>query len=126
MTGNGRSLNTVLRRPVSEAPVVEIPHCAPSAQDVTALFQLRQKERSQDIRHRIAGSYIHPGVLVDLPPKKLLAIRTLVPQNFGAFHEVFIIDQQSPALAASDVLGLVKALCRKGATRTQVAAFVAS
>ena len=82
-------------------------------------LELTKQERRQELRWQIARSEIHPGVLVHLAAEELTAIGALLAQDLGALREMWIVQDQGPALAAADVLRFVKTQRRHRAERTQ-------
>src|SRR5580700_6776201 len=108
--GNGRSPDASLFRPAGKMLVVEVPNRGAALEYLIGLFKLCQQKGGQNIRRRVAGPYLDPGVLVHFPAKELLAVGPLVPQYFGTRDVVGVVDQKGAAFAAGNVLGFMKAL----------------
>jgi len=80
--------------------------------DVT-LFELRKEIRRKHVGEQVAGTDIDPRVFVDLSAKELAAIRSLFANNLSTLGQRRIIDDERAALAATDILRLMKALRRQ-------------
>ena len=96
------------RLEVRERFVVPLPDVEPARRDGVGLLHLRPQERGDDLAGQVRRTEVDPGVLVDLAPEELAAIRALLPDDLGALDEPRIVDQERTALAGDDVLRLVE------------------
>ena len=110
---------------VRKAVVVGVPRGDPVVGDALGVLKLCEKEGSDDLSRKVAGSEIAPGVLVDLPPEKPGAVRSLFTVDFAAFDEVEPVHQEGTALAGDDVLRFMEAQATEVADRTKGASPVA-
>ncbi len=95
-----------------------MPDVLPGGLDHRVGFELCQQKRRQQIGRQIAGTDIHPGVFIHLPPKKAAAIGAFLADNFGLLHILRVVDQQRAAFAALEIFSFVKALRRHLPERT--------
>lgn len=80
--------------------------------DLVERIQLSGEERSEDLRRQVARADVDPRVLVDLAAEEPTAVGALLTDDLGPLAQRRVVDQESPALAALDVLGGVE---RQGA-----------
>ena len=106
---DGWESDVVSSRPFSEAREVIAPKVLPRSLYFFSFFKLSKKVSGENVRQAKTGTHIHPGVLVNLTLQEALSVRTLVPNDFRAFKEIFVVHHQSTTLAARQVFGLVKA-----------------
>src|SRR5271169_693270 len=83
-------------------------------------LELRKQKSSQEIGRKVARPNINPAVFINLAAEELASVRALFPDNQRALHEVRVVHQQSAALSAGNVLGLVKALRGQASKRARV------
>lgn len=75
---------------------------------------------------QIARPEVDPAVLVDHSAEELAPVGSLLPDDLGPLEVGRVVDHERAALAALDVLGSVKALCRHDPERAQWPAVVAA
>src|SRR5258708_1992391 len=96
--------------PGTQSSVVVFPNASAFFLDRRPHFELRVEKCRQHITHEIARTDIDPGILVHQPAKKSAAVGSLFANDFGAFKEAAIVNQQRATFTTSNVLGFVKAL----------------
>ena len=119
MRRHHREAHTTSLGPILQAGFIPLPHALPRLLNLLPLFELRPQKRCEHVRRQVAGPKIDPRVLVHLSSEEPAAVRALLANDFRAFDEIRLVDQQRTALPAGDVLGLVKALRRQCAERSQ-------
>ncbi len=103
---------------------IGVPDALADGLDMRVGLELRQEEGCQEIGGQVAGADIHPGVFIYLAAEEAAAIGAFLSDDLGAFHILGVVDQQGAALAAGEVLGLVKALRCQAAEAAQGPALV--
>src|SRR6516162_4604037 len=106
-------------RPAPQMPVVVLPDALPSRLNVLPYLQLGEEKGRQNITHHITRADVRPGIFIHFPPEKTAAVRPFFTNDLGPLNQAGIVDQQSAALAAGDVLGFMKALGGEAAERAQ-------
>lgn len=103
---------------------IEVVEFVPPSCDLVHLLQLAVQERTGNLARDIRRSDVNPRVFIHMTAEELPAVRSLVTNDFSAFQQAGIIHTESPALAAADVLCLVKAVSTKVTQRAQCPAVV--
>src|SRR5438094_2605305 len=109
MYWDDRQANRVRGGPLAKVAGIGLPDRLAALLDGFGRFQLRQQVGGQQVGRQIARADVDPRVLIDLAPEELRAVGALLPDDLGPLNQLRRIDQQRTALAAGDVLGLVKA-----------------
>src|SRR6266850_1619163 len=109
-------LHAVIAGPIFELCIVVLPNPFSPGLNPFAHFQLSVEERCQNIGKQIAGTDVHPRVLVHFAAKEAAAVGAFLSNDLGALDKARVVDQQSSAFAAGEILSLVKA---QGSQATQ-------
>jgi hypothetical protein len=117
--GHDRQAHARLGRPFRQPGVVRVPHRVPPALDLGERLQLRGESGREHVRRQIAGSHVHPPVLVDLPTEEPAPVGPLLAEDLGPLAQRVVVEHQRAALAALDVLGRVEALRGERSDRAQ-------
>src|SRR5262249_59021110 len=112
--------DVVARRPLRQGAMVNLPKLTPPLLNLRPDFKLRKEEGGQNVRWQVARADVHPSVFVHLAAEEARAVGALFADDLRALDVVGIVDQQRTALAAGDVLGLVKTLGRERTEGPQV------
>jgi len=95
--------------------MIVIPNRRAARGHLSPPFQLSEQKRRQDIGRKITGTKPNPSVLIHLATVVPAPISALFPQYLGLLHEALVVEDQSSAFAADQVLRFVEALGRQRA-----------
>src|SRR5580700_3012237 len=107
--GNDWQPDALLGRPVLEMNIIVLPDSGSRGLHLLPGFQLGVENRRQNVGRQIAGSDIHPRVLIDLAPEETAAIGPFLPDDLSTIDIARVVNHQRSALPTSEVLRLVKA-----------------
>jgi len=102
--------DSVLRAPGAELVIIALPEVGALFLDAAPVFQLGVKEGGQDVADQVAAAEIDPGIFVHLATEEAGAIGAFFADDFGAFDQSGVVDQESTAFAAGEVFGFVETL----------------
>src|SRR5579875_1898837 len=92
----------------SKRLVIGLPGVQPLGEDGIGLFQLCPQKSSNQFAGQKRRAHIYPGVLIDLTAQQRGTVGSLLPEDFGAGQETWIVDEQSTALPGNDILGFME------------------
>src|SRR5579872_1310290 len=104
-----RQPHGVLGGPVGKFGVIELPNRTPPLLNALSRGKLCIQVSSQDFGWKITRAEVHPRVFIHLPPEEAAAIGALFPQDLGALDTAGIVEDQSAAFTAGEVLRFMKA-----------------
>src|SRR6516165_3440155 len=83
--GDEGQLDAIFRGPAGELLIVILPDPPPGRLDLIPAFELREKERGENVRRQVARSDVYPCVLVHLSAKETASVSTLFAHDFRTF-----------------------------------------
>lgn len=108
VVGNIGELDTVGFYLATKDAIVNLPNADTALLDIVELFELRPKEGGIELGGEEGGTDVAPAVLIDHAAIELGAVGAFLPDDLGAAHEAFVVDDEHASLAAVDILSLME------------------
>src|SRR2546423_8294697 len=105
--------------PSAQVLLVILPQLPPLALDLLARLELSIQDGGEQIRRKVARAERDPAIFVDLTAEEAAAFLALLADDLRLLAVCEVVDEQRPAFAEGELLGLVEALgCQPAADAT--------
>src|SRR5690242_18381777 len=96
------------------------PDCATLSGDLIEVLQLSPEKCGRDFAQQVRGADVLPRVFIDLPAEELGTVGAFLLDDLRSCDEVLVVNDESPAFSAMNILGLVKAECGQVTDRPEL------